>query len=294
MRYQSYEGYFPRGSSTLRRVQEERLVGLFFGQRALAIGALNPLNYVGTAEHTKGKLRPFKRLASTGNAFETIFFGTREEADRVLASVGRMHERVRGALPEDAGRFPAGTPYSAYDPELMLWTVAVAAESAHFFFELFVRPLTPAESDAFWRDYVRFGELFGMPAAVAPVGWREFRAYWDERLASADMHLTEEARYMGHATAFEIPLPTHLQPAKRVHDLIMLGSLPPRVREIYGLPWTQAHATAFRAAVHALRTGRTLAPRVVTQGQNKRSFDLVASTERRRIARGRPTPQIAA
>ena len=278
----------------LRRVQEERLVGLFFGQRALAIGALNPLNDVGTAEHTKGKLRPFKRLASTGNAFETIFFGTRAEADRVLASVRRMHDRVHGGLPEDAGRFPAGTPYSAYDPELMLWTVAVAAESAHLFFELFVRPLAPAESDAFWSDYVRFGELFGMPADVAPASWREFRSYWDERLASDDLHLTDEARYMGHATAFEIPLPTHLQPAKRVHDLIMLGSLPPRVRDIYGLPWTPAHAAAFRAAVIGLRAGRAVAPRLVTQGFNTRSFNLVAATERRRIARGKPTPQIAA
>jgi uncharacterized protein (DUF2236 family) len=278
----------------LRRVHEERLVGLFFGQRALAIGALNPLTYVGTAEHTKGRLRPFKRLASTGNAFETIFFGTRAEADRVLASVHRMHERVRGGLPEDAGRFAAGTPYSAYDPALMLWTVAVAAESAHVFYELFVRRLTTAESDAFWGDYVRFGELFGMPAEVAPATWRDFRAYWDERLACDDMHLTDEARYMGHATAFEIPLPTHLQPAKRVHDLIMLGSLPPRVRLLYGLSWTPAHAAAFRAAVAALRGGRAVAPRAVTRGRNRSSYDLVAATERRRIARGRPTPQIAA
>jgi uncharacterized protein (DUF2236 family) len=205
-----------------------------------------------------------------------------------------MHERVRGGLPEDAGRFRAGTPYSAYDPELMLWTVAVAAESAHFFFELFIRPLSPAESDAFWHDYVRFGELFGMPADVAPAGWREFRAYWDERLASEDMHLTDEAHYMGHATAFEIPLPTHLQPAKRVHDLIMLGSLPPRVRELYGLSWTTAHAAAFRAAVRALRSGRALAPRALARGWNTRSYDLVAATERRRLARGKRTPQIAA
>src|SRR5918996_2989325 len=224
------EGYFPRGTSMLRRVHEERLVGLFFGQRALAIGALNPLTYIGTAEHTKGRLRPFKRLVSTAHAFEAIYFGTRADADRVLASVQKMHERVEGELPEAAGRFRAGTPYSAYDPELMLWTVAVAADSAHYFFELFVRPLELAESDAFWSDYIRFGELFGMPRDVAPPDWRAFRDYFEGRLASADMHLTEEARYIGHATAFEIPLPTHLQPAKRVHDLVMLGSIPPRAR----------------------------------------------------------------
>src|SRR5438477_8627961 len=96
------DGYFPGATSTLRRVHEERLVGLFYGQRALCIGALAPLNYVGTSEHSAGKLTPFKRLARTGKAFEAIYFGDRAEADKVLAYVAKMHERVNGELPEDA------------------------------------------------------------------------------------------------------------------------------------------------------------------------------------------------
>ena len=60
----------------LRRVHDEHLVGLLYGQRALSIGALAPLNYVGTSEHSYAKLTPFKRLAHTGKAFELIFFGT--------------------------------------------------------------------------------------------------------------------------------------------------------------------------------------------------------------------------
>src|SRR5437763_16954364 len=112
--------YFPRGSSMLRQVHEEHLVGLLYGQRALCIGAAMPLNYVGTSEHSYAKLTPFKRLVHTGNAFEKIFFGPRSEADKVLAYVGRLHERVNGTLGEDAGATPAGTPYSAVDPRLML------------------------------------------------------------------------------------------------------------------------------------------------------------------------------
>ena len=69
-----------------------------------------------------------------------------------------------------------------------------------------------------------------------------FRAWWDETLAATTMHLTDEARYMGRAVAFEIPMPAVNQGAKRVHDLIMLGRLPPRVRELYGLAWTGAGA----------------------------------------------------
>jgi uncharacterized protein (DUF2236 family) len=286
------EGYFPRGKSMLRRVQEERMVGLFFGQRALCIGALAPLNYVGTAEHSNGKLTPFKRLAHTGKEFETIFFGTRAEADRSLARVHRMHERVTGALPEDAGVFKEGTPYAALDPELMLWTVAVMMDSAQLFYELFVRRLSWSEREALWRDYIRFAELFGMPREAAPPTYDTFRAYWDEKLASPEMFLTEEARYMGYATAFEIPLPLMHQPGKRVHDIIMLGSLPPRVRDMYGLSYTRAHATAFRAAVALLRTARFVTPRPLTRGSAERSYELVARTERWRIEHGKPTPQV--
>jgi uncharacterized protein (DUF2236 family) len=286
------EGYFPRGSSLLRQVQDERLVGLFYGQRALMIGALNPVNYTGTSQATGGRLAPFKRLARTARDFETIFFGTRAEADRVLAKVHRMHERVVGVLPEQAGPYAAGTPYAASDPELLLWTVAVTADSALCFYELFVRRLSDWERDAFWQDWVRFGELFGMPRAVAPPTYAAFRAWWDEQLASDAMHLTDEARYMGHAAAFEIPLPTVNQGAKRLHDLVMRGTIPPRVRELYGLDWTTAQALAFPAAVALLRGVQRLVPARLMRGSNARSFALVEATERRRILVGRPTPQL--
>ena len=174
-------GYFPPGS-ILRRIHRERVVGLTYGQRALGIGALDPRNFVGTRIHTRYADRPFHRLAATGKMFEEIFFGTRADADRVLAAVHRMHSVVEGQLPDDAGPHAAGTPYSAFDPELMLWTIAPAADSAVYFYELFVRDLTSAEKDAFWGEYVRFGELFGMPASAAPGSWSEFREYFDAKV----------------------------------------------------------------------------------------------------------------
>jgi uncharacterized protein (DUF2236 family) len=203
-----------------------------------------------------------------------------------------MHERVNGPLPEDAGIFKAGTPYSALDPELMLWTMAVMMDSAQYFYELFVRRLSGSEREALWQDYVRFAELFGMPRDAAPPTYHDFRSYYEAKLASDEMFLTEEARYIGYATAFEIPLPRTHQPGKRVHDLIMLGSLPPRVREMYGLSYTRAHAAAFTAAVGAARTARRLSPSFMARGSSRRSYELVARTEKWRIERGKPTPQI--
>jgi uncharacterized protein (DUF2236 family) len=286
------DGYFPRGRSVLRQVQEERLVGVMFGQRALCVGALAPLNYVGTSEHSAAKLTPFKRLVHTAKAFEAVFFGSRAEADRVLGYVAKLHGRVRGTLSQDAGPFAAGTPYSAFDPDEMLWTFAVMADSAQRFYELFVRRLSAPEREAFWQDYLRFGELFGTPREACPPSYVEFRRWWDERLASDRMFLTDEARYMGHATAFEIPMPLTHQLGKRVHDAVMLGSLPPRARELYGLRYGAPERRRFEAGVALFRTARRLTPGPLRRGSSASAYDLVAATERRRIARGRPTPQI--
>jgi uncharacterized protein (DUF2236 family) len=267
-------------------------VGLFYGQRALAIGALHPVSYAGTSQSTGGRKQPFRRLVRTANAFETIFFGTRAEADRVLAKVHKLHERVHGELAENAGPFRAGTPYDAFDPELMLWTAAVSFESALYFYELFVRRLSDQERDAFWIDYVRFGELFGMPPEVAPPTYAAFAEWWDAKLSGPEMHLTDEARRTGAFVAFKIPMPSGNQPAKQLHDLVMLGSLPARVRELYGLSWSPWQARAFPLAVGALRCARAAAPAAVRQGSCARSYALVEATERRRIERGKPTPQL--
>jgi uncharacterized protein (DUF2236 family) len=288
------DGYFPRGRSVLRMVHEEKAVGLMYGQRALCVGAVKPLNYVGTSEHTTNKRSPFRRITHTGGVLEAIFFGTRSQADRVLAGVDRMHERVIGELPHDAGsHYPAGTPYSAFDPELMLWTVAVIADSAEWFYDRLVRPLTSDQREALWQDYLRFGELFKMPRSAAPPTHREFREWYERQLAGADLHLTEEALFMGHASAFEIPMPSAQHLLKRLHDLVMLGSLPERVRELYSLRYTPAHAAACSALLASGRLARMLAPRSLTHGSCVPEFERVALTERRRIERGQSTPQLA-
>lgn len=287
------QGYFPKGRSVLREVHEQKAVGLLYGQRALCIGALKPLNYVGTSLHTRGRDAPFQRLSRTGMMFETVFFGSCAQADQVLGAVRRMHERVEGTLPQDAGHaYPAGTRYSASDPELMLWTVAVIADSAQWFFERLVRALRPEEKRTLWQEYLRFGELFGMPRDGAPATYAEFRAWYERQLAGDDLHLTAEALYMGRASAFEIPMPATRMPAKWVHDIVMLGSLPPRVRDLYGLRYGAREAALCACALAAWRGAGRLAPAALARGSCAREFRMVAATERRRIELGLPTPQL--
>jgi uncharacterized protein (DUF2236 family) len=282
-------GYFPQGSM-LRKVQRERAVGLLYGQRALGIGAIDPRNFMGTLLHDRSADRPFHRLVATAKMFEAIFFGSRDKADRILEAVHRMHSQVQGTLPEDAGRFKAGTPYAAHDPELMLWTIAPAAESAVYFYELFVRELSQTELDEFWADYVRFGELFGMPASVAPTSWHGLREYVDAKVNGPDAYLTDEARVIGRAVMLDIPTSAARRGPMQAHNLVMRGSLPPRIRELYGLRWTPADALAFRATVTAARAARPVTPRAIRRGSCVAQFDDVAAAERRRIANGWTSP----
>jgi hypothetical protein len=72
----------------------------------------------------------------------------------------------------------------------------------------------------------------------------------------------------------------------------MLGSLPRRVRELYGLPFGRRQSRAFDGAVRAIRATRTLTPGPLARGWNTASFERVARTERWRIEHGKPTPQM--
>jgi uncharacterized protein (DUF2236 family) len=276
------EYYFPPGRSMARRVHGERSVGLLYGQRALLIGALEPLTYTGTMLSTNAGDHPFTRLARTAKIQETIFLGTRAEADKALAAVHRLHERIKGELPEAAGAHSAGAAYSAFDPELMLWTLAVIADSGRQMYETMARPLSDEEREGLWQDYVRFGELFGLPADAVPATYPGFRDWFEGKLASPDLHATAHALEMGPIVAFRQPVPPPARLNLETQNLIVKGTLPPRVREIFGIRWTGAHERAFRSITAAHRRARPAMPRQMRRGRNDYFFNVVTQREKRR------------
>jgi uncharacterized protein (DUF2236 family) len=282
------DGYFS-SDSLIRQVHNERAVGLFYGARALCIGATNPLTYVATALHSPNLQAPFGRLARTAEVIEAIIFSSRREADRLLARTRRMHAGIAGVLPVDAGPYPAGTPYAALDPELMLWTIAVMADSARRFYELFVQPLTYGDKEAFWYDYRRLGELFGLSEAALTTSYPQFVNWWCFQL-DKELSLTPEARQAGYAAAFQVPIPAYAFPLRRLYRNILLGSLPSQVRELYGLSYTTGDNARFRKSVKTVQRSSKYMPRWLTRGRSAHFFQWVAKTERWRIEHGIPTP----
>jgi uncharacterized protein (DUF2236 family) len=278
-------GYFPAGESVLRRVHGERAVGLLYGQRALLMQATDPVAFTGLVGSTNGLHAPFERLVRTAKIMESVYFGTREEADRVTAHVRSMHARVRGEIDRAAGPHPAGTPYAADRPDMLLWILACLADSALVVYRTFVGPLAdPAQRERFWSDYLVMGELFGLPREEAPPDYGAFRDYMRARLRSGELFVTEDARTLGRRVAFELPLPTHRRPALPAINLAVVGTLPPRVRRLYEIAWTPAHEAAFQAIARGTKLSRPLLPHDVRRGRSARDYEVVAEAERRRSA----------
>ncbi|MFI5777291.1 oxygenase MpaB family protein [Nocardia sp. NPDC051570] len=291
-------GYFS-DDSMIRRVMRKRAVGLTYGSRALVIGAVHPLLYVGTAENTEHRTTPYTRLALTGRLFEAVFLGTREEADRALAFTHKKHGKVHGALAEDAGaHYPAGSRYAAHDPHLMFMTMAFAFDSAEVMHDLLVRKLTSTEREDLYQDYVRWAELFGMPRTAAPRGYREFRRDFDDYLASDELFLTDEARLVGSYLAGKQvpnPLPMPLHQLTTGIYLLIQGSLPPRIREMYDLRWGIREELSFRTLAQTLRTAHLTPPltppilRPTLSGPSSPFYRLLTRREQTLTASGRPT-----
>lgn len=268
----------------LRRVHEERAVGLLYGQRALLMQATHPVAFTGLLGSTAGLDAPFKRLARTGQIMETVFFGSTEEADRVTGRVRKMHARVRGTIDRPAGPHPAGSEYAADRPDMLLWILACLADSALVIHRWFVGPLSRKQLARYWDDYLLVGELFGLDRRDAPATYREFRDWYRERLASRELYVTDEARELGRRVAFALPLPLQRRAALPAINLAVAGTVPPRVRRMYRLPWSPAHDAAFRSLAIGSRLSRPIVPVALKRGACAEDYAAVAREEARRLA----------
>src|SRR3954470_19639178 len=179
--------------SLLREVVSHRLTALS-GPRALLVMAAHPVAFAGFFAHTGALDDPYARLQRTATVMDAVAFGTRARADKLTAHVRAMHRTVSGELAEAAGPFPAGTPYRADDPELLLWILAALAESAMLVYGKYVRTLSHDELDALWADYRVVGRRFGLRASEMPRDIDAFQAYMADMYASGDLFVTPAAR----------------------------------------------------------------------------------------------------
>ena len=239
------DGYFDPGGAAQRIARELAL--LLGGGRALLLQVAHPLVAAGVAEHSDYRENPWKRLEGTMNAVWAIVFGTRAQADRAARRVRAMHTRVRGRTAERMGPFPAGTAYSALDPELLLWVHATLVDTALLVHDRWVRPLAEPERFAYYEEMKTAARLFGTPAEVIPDTFPDFRDYMDAMLDGPEICVTDTARDIAR-TVMHPPLPLALRPAMEWSNLVTAGLMPQQLRQDYGLAWDPARAAIVMAS----------------------------------------------
>ncbi len=253
------DSYFD-DTSMLRRVHRELAVALS-GPRALLMQAAHPVAFEGFFAHSGALDAPYERLRRTAEVMNTIGFGSRADADRAARRVRAMHSRVRGELERPAGRFPAGTPFAADDPELLLWVLATLVDSALVFYERYVESLSHAERNAYWQDYRVVGGLFGLKEDEMPADIRAFDAYMRGMLAGDDLFVTSAARELALQIVMRPPVALTKRPVLELVNFITVGLLPARLRRQFGLTWDPLRALMLRGgAEYAKRVLVPLAP----------------------------------
>lgn len=92
------------------------------GIRALLLQALHPLAMQGVLDHSGYEGDPWGRLQRTSYFLAVTTFGTARDAERMVAAVRSIHERVVGTTPD-------GRPYAASDPHLLRWVHVAEIDS---------------------------------------------------------------------------------------------------------------------------------------------------------------------
>jgi uncharacterized protein (DUF2236 family) len=245
-------GFFGPGSASWL-VHRETTV-LFGGARALLMHASHPLVIAGARASGFYERNPWKRLERTLAMTYALTFGTRDEALRAARDINQVHQSVRGI--DDV----TGLPYDAMDPGLLLWVHACLIDSALQFERLTVGRLSPGGREAFHREQMAAAELLGLPRERIPPTVSELRAYIDEVVAGDVLQVTPAARRV--AALFRQPPPdAEWRPVLRAISWWAFATLPPKIRDMYGIRHGPGRQAALRASLALLRVGRPAIPR---------------------------------
>jgi uncharacterized protein (DUF2236 family) len=274
------EGLFGPGSAVWRVARENVL---FTGApRALLLQLAHPAILSGVAQHSQVAADPMGRSIRTFEAMYTLTFGDLESAMRVVRTVWKRHQSVRGHVITDTRSPAAGTPYHATDPKLLLWVWATLHDTMVRTYETFVRPLGVEERSAFYEDGKLLQTAFGVPEHDIPPSVRDFDAYVQGVVDGAMLDVPDEARGQWELLVSQPPssglVGALMLPRARAVSLLIDGSpvrllapavarlfaagmLPPRLREGYGLSWSRSDAALYKLLVEAMRRSVALLPR---------------------------------
>lgn len=260
-------GLFGPGSMAWRVDRE--LVVLAGGSCALLLQAAHPSVAAGVVEHSTYATDPFGRLLRTLTSSFAVVFGSRSEAEATIRRVNAIHRAVRG-------RRPDGAPYSALDPEALLWVHATLIDTALRIYTRFVEPLSDDEQQRYHEEATRAAVALGVPVDAVPPSLVELRAWMDRMIASRTVHVTPDARRIADTVLY----PTRVPPrgAWDVAHLLSVATLRDDIRRQYGLGWSAGRERGIDRIAAVTRTLLPRTPSLIRHAPQARSAQ-------RRVAR---------
>ena len=244
-------GYFGPESVSWRVHREVTVV--FGGARALLMQAAHPLVVAGANQTAMYERDPWKRLQRTLILTYTMTFGTKAEAHAAADKINSVHTRINGVDPI------TGKPYDALDPTLLLYVHACLVDSALLFEALTVGELDDAGRQRFHEEQMLAAELCLVPRDMIPPTVPALRAWLSDFEDRGELQVTDGARRVLDLF-FDPPPEAEWRPILRGVSRLAYGTLPPVVREMYGLEFGPLERAAMRASFPLIRAARPLLP----------------------------------
>lgn len=241
-------GLFGPGSLIWR---VDREAALFLGAgRALLLQLAHPWVAAGIADHSRTLRDPVGRFHGTFAVMYALVFGSLDQAFGAARRLHGRHARVRGVLPEDAGRHARGSAYRANAVPALRWVHATLVDTALVAHDLMLPPLGAAERERYYAETMVLGAMFGLEPEDLPPTWADFAADFDAMLGSDQLAVTGAAR----AIAAEVlaGAGSRLR-APGWYRALTAGLLPEGLRRGFDLPFGDAERGRADRALHRLR-----------------------------------------
>jgi uncharacterized protein (DUF2236 family) len=209
------------------------------GIRALLLQSLHPLAMAAVDQHSGFRGDPWGRLQRTSTFLAETTFATDEQADRSMAIVRAVHDRIEGVAPD-------GRPYRASDPHLIRWVHVAEIDSflrAHDRYG--AQPLDAAGRDAYVAQTAHVAR--GLGAVDVPETVDELAATIEAY--RPELESTAAARRTARYIVVHPPVPLVQRGPYSLLCAAGVGLLPRWARWPLRLPYLPVtEATAVRAA----------------------------------------------
>jgi uncharacterized protein (DUF2236 family) len=238
------DGLFGRGAVAWR-VHGDVMTMTVGGVTALLLQMLHPAVLAGVWDHSNFRTDMIGRLRRTARFIALTTYGSRAEAESIIARVRAIHAQVKGVLPD-------GTPYEADDPDLLAWVHVTEAISFLDAWIRYAEPAMPAaDQDQYFAEIAQIGRALG--ADPVPVTRREAEALIESRRSAlrsdartrevASLVLEQPARSLAtrpfQALAFSAAIDLLPPWARAMHELASPVVTRPLVRAgTYGIAST--------------------------------------------------------